>query len=54
MAVVPLLGGALDEQTAFERLSDLGGTGSALAGDAHIGGVGEASAPVFATGFDRR
>ena len=54
MPVVPLLGGALDEQTAFERLSDLGGTGSALAGDAHIGGVGEASAPVFAAGFDRR
>jgi hypothetical protein len=54
MSVRSLLGEALDEQTAFEPLSDLGGTGSALAGWADVGGVGEASVPGIAMGFDRR
>jgi hypothetical protein len=54
MSVKPLLGGALDEPTEFELVSDLGDTGSTLAGDADHVRVGEGSAPAVATGFDRR
>jgi hypothetical protein len=54
MSVKPLLGGALDEPTAFELVSDLRGTGSAPAADADVVGVGEARAPVVATDVDRR
>ncbi|HET6918499.1 MAG TPA: antibiotic biosynthesis monooxygenase [Jiangellaceae bacterium] len=53
MAVLPLLGWAMDEPTAFEILSDAGGSGSALAADADVVGVGEAAAPVVVTDFDR-
>jgi hypothetical protein len=54
MSVMPLLDGPLDEPTVFELLSHLGGTGSAMAGDADHVRVGGGSAPVIATGFERR
>jgi hypothetical protein len=54
MSMMPLPRGALDEPTAFELLSDLGGTGSALAADAELVGVGGRSAPVVAPNFDRQ
>jgi hypothetical protein len=53
-SVRPLLDGALDEPTVFQLLSHLGGTGSAVAGDADDVRVGERSVPVVATGFGRR
>ena len=54
MSAMRLLGGALDEPAAFELLSDLGDTGSALAADADHVGVGDVRAPVVATDVDRR
>jgi hypothetical protein len=52
-AVLPLLGRALDEPTAFELFTGSDGTGSARAADADVVGIGEAAAPVVATDFDR-
>jgi hypothetical protein len=51
-AVVPLLGEALDEPSAFELLT-VDGSGSAIAADADVVGVGEAAAPIVATDLDR-
>jgi quinol monooxygenase YgiN len=51
--VMPLLGRAIDEPTAFELLTERNGARSDLAADANVVGVGEAAAPVVATDFDR-
>ena len=53
MAVLSLLSRTIDEPTTFELVSDRGGTGSALAADAEVVGVGARSAPILATDFDR-
>jgi quinol monooxygenase YgiN len=53
LEVMPLLGEALDEPTAFELLTDLDGRASAVAADAGIVGVGDAAAPVVPTDLDR-
>jgi quinol monooxygenase YgiN len=53
VAVVPLLGEALDEPSAYELLTEVEGSGSAIAADADVVRIGEAAAPIVATDLDR-
>jgi hypothetical protein len=53
-AVMPVLAEALHEPTAFEVLTDVDGSGSAVAADADVVGIGEAAAPVVATDLERQ